>query len=90
MKTLIISAIICLFFLSSCFTQVPLTYEKANNNPTYDVQYLFEHEGCKVYRFYDMGHYVYYTNCYGDVTSISNDSTATRVENHIDLRELKK
>ena len=37
----------------------------------------FEHEGCKVYRFMDMGHYIYFTNCEGDVTSIESDSVRT-------------
>ena len=41
------------------------------------VSYLFEHDGCKVYRFYDKGNYVYFTTR-GDVTSITNDSTAQR------------
>ena len=38
---------------------------------------VFEHEGCKVYRFMDMGHYIYFTNCKGDVTSIESDSVRT-------------
>lgn len=46
-------------------------------NSTYQVEYLFEHEGCKVYRFMDMGHYIYFTNCKGDVTSIESDSVRT-------------
>ncbi|MDD3891564.1 MAG: DUF4884 domain-containing protein, partial [Bacteroidales bacterium] len=37
----------------------------------------------KVYKFYDSGHYVYFTNCRGDVTSIANDSVKTRIENRI-------
>ena len=47
------------------------------NNSTYQVEYLFEHEGCKVYRFMDMGHYIYFTNCEGDVNSIESDSVRT-------------
>ncbi|HCY41263.1 MAG TPA: hypothetical protein DHV48_07910 [Prolixibacteraceae bacterium] len=53
------------------------------NNDTYQVEYLFEHDGCKVYRFEDRGHYVYFTNCVGDVTSIQKDSTEARVINQI-------
>ena len=67
--------------LSSCFTQIPISHAKPKNNDTYNVSYLFEHEGCKVYRFYDNGHYVYFTNCNGDVTSVEDDSTQTRVLN---------
>lgn len=33
-------------------------------NPEYAIDFLFEHEGCRIYRFFD-GHYVYFTNCGG-------------------------
>jgi hypothetical protein len=49
-----------------CATQVPLKEGRSENNKTYEVDYLFEHGGCKVYRFYDRGHYVYFTNCSGE------------------------
>lgn len=52
----------------------PIAQSAPDNNPSYKVEYLFEHDGCKVYRFMDMGNYVYFTNCQGDVTSIENDS----------------
>ena len=55
--------LVCNACLSSCVSQIPLTKEKPVNNSTYQVEYLFEHEGCKVYRFMDMGHYIYFTNC---------------------------
>lgn len=56
---------------------VPIMTAPSQNNDTYTVDYLFEHDGCKVYRFYDQGNYVYFTNCNGDVTSLANDSTRT-------------
>ena len=70
--------LVCNACLSSCVSQIPLTKEKPVNNSTYQVEYLFEHEGCKVYRFMDMGHYIYFTNCEGDVTSIESDSVRDR------------
>lgn len=66
--------------LFSCYTERPLTKGPSGNNETYKVHYLFEHDGCKVYRFYDMGHYVYFTNCTGNVTAIQTDSTAHRTQ----------
>ena len=33
------------------------------NNSKIGVDFLFEHEGCRVYRFYDGGGPVYYANC---------------------------
>jgi hypothetical protein len=69
-----------LFFLcSACVTQrqQPLTTTPPENNTTYKVEYLFEHEGCKIYRFYDRGNYVYFTNCNGEAINQS-DSTVIR------------
>ena len=59
--------------VSSCYTGIPLKQGKSEN----EVSYLFEHDGVKVYRFMDMGNYVYFTTK-GDVTSIKNDSTKER------------
>ena len=56
---------------NSC-ASIPLKIGESENNSTYTVSYLFEHDGCKVYRFYDKGNYVYFTTK-GDVTSITNE-----------------
>ncbi|GET35009.1 DUF4884 domain-containing protein [Prolixibacter bellariivorans] len=70
--------------LLSCATGIPLSNTRSENNKTYRVQYLFQHDGCKVYRFYDEGHYVYFTNCSGETTSMVKDSTGTvRITNMI-------
>jgi len=64
------------------YAQKPLVTGAPENNKTYKVEYLFEHDGCKVYRFYDYGNYVYFTNCNGqtmartDSTIISQNSTS--------------
>lgn len=65
----------------SCMFQRPIVTNVSSNNDTYQVSYLFEHEGCKVYRFYDRQHYVYFTNCNGETTSIERDSTENRIIN---------
>ncbi|HMH23932.1 MAG TPA: DUF4884 domain-containing protein [Puia sp.] len=70
-----------LFFLcSACYTQQPLVTAPPQNNTTYKVEYLFEHEGCKVYRFFDRGNYVYFTNCNGEAI---NKSDSTEIRNSI-------
>lgn len=89
MKTLFGILLLVVLFgtMASCFTyhtlRYPVSSEQPVNNQTYQVDYLFEHDGCKVYRFYDRGNYVYFTNCQGDVTAIKNDSTAERVTNSV-------
>jgi hypothetical protein len=62
---------------ASCTIQQPITREPAQNNKEYVVEYLFEHDGCKVYRFYDRGDYIYFTNCRGE-TIAKTDSTEAR------------
>jgi hypothetical protein len=75
-KTLLILIVTSGFF--SCTRQIPISKVIPENNKTYQVDFLFEHDGCKVYRFLDNGNYVYFTNCKGDVTGITSDSTQTR------------
>jgi len=62
---------------TGCATGIPLQTKESENNKTYDVDYLFEHEGCKVYRFYDHGNYIYFTNCRGEAI-VKTDSTEVR------------
>ncbi|HBK31659.1 MAG TPA: DUF4884 domain-containing protein [Porphyromonadaceae bacterium] len=78
-------AIIVLCSMNACFYSQPIVRETPQNNQTYKVDYLFEYEGCKVYRFYDdwAKAYVYFTNCRSDVTAIRNDSTRERTQNSV-------
>jgi hypothetical protein len=73
--------------LTACTVQQPITTQVSQNNQDYKVAYLFEHDGCKVYRFYDGGMSVYFTNCNGSVTAASSDSTNT--QNIIRVKEMK-
>jgi hypothetical protein len=73
LKTLLILLTGCGIF--SCSRQIPVSKSIPENNKTYQVDFLFEHDGCKVYRFTDHGNRVYFTNCTGDVTSLRADST---------------
>jgi len=85
MKPLIITLlmlIVCCELLS-CARQIPLSKVNPENNKTYQVDFLFEHDGCKVYRFKDQGNTVYLTNCNGDVTNMKNDSTGIRTINRL-------
>lgn len=73
-----LSMILFALVMVSCYTQQPLVVGASDNNDTYKVEYLFEHEGCKVYRFHDRGSYVYFSNCTGSITAITNDSIKER------------
>ncbi len=89
-KNYYLFATFLLSFASCGLGGYPLENKKADNNNSYNVQYLFEHDGCKVYRFMDMGNYVYFTNCTGDVTAIKNDSTRLRRQTIITREELPR
>jgi hypothetical protein len=74
--------VVTVLVLSGCFTpRIPLYTKPVQNNKDYVISYLFEHDGCKVYRFVDMGEYVYFTSCNGE-TSYRADST-TVIRNRI-------
>ncbi|MFD2575739.1 DUF4884 domain-containing protein [Haoranjiania flava] len=75
--SLFVLLILAFFLLTSCFAK-PIARQIPQNNTTYQVDYLFEHDGCKVYRFYDIGEYVYFTNCSGNVTAHSKDSSGQK------------
>jgi len=83
MKIMIKTFLILLvgFICFSCTISRPIAVVVPENNTTYQVDYLFEHDGCKVYRFLDKGSFVYFTNCNGEAIAIENDSTETRITN---------
>lgn len=70
MKLFIVVAVIV---LAAC-TEKPLSTIQSNN-PNYQVDKLFSHEGCDVYRFEDGGH-KYFVRC-ADKTSVSTNWTET-------------
>lgn len=57
MKTIAIISLILL----GC-TKDPISTE-ITQNINFTVDFLFEKDGCKIYRFYDNGRSHYYTNC---------------------------
>lgn len=74
-------SMVALVFLTACYGQHPLTRGPADNNGTYKVAYLFEQDGCKVYRFEDKGNWVYFTNCRGEV--LKGDSASVQNTTHL-------
>lgn len=73
MKYLLI--VLCMFLLSGCDeSKKPVETKQAGD---YSVAKLFEHDGCKVYRFYDEGRERYFTNCTETMTEQSYKSGKT-------------
>lgn len=82
MKKIYLPAIfmVVVLLLGSC-SAIPISTSEPLNNNTYSVDYLFEHDGCKVYRFYDRGKYVYFTKCKESYSIFKSDSTQANVIN---------
>jgi hypothetical protein len=57
-------AVVLLLLLSAC-DEVASISTLPTDNPKITVDHLFDHEGCKVYRFKDQGESLYYANCNG-------------------------
>ena len=63
-KFTLVLALISSIILSSCEKAgTPAQTDGAKHD--FDVQFLFETDGVKVYRFWDAGEYIYFTNCNG-------------------------
>jgi hypothetical protein len=52
--------------LASCIND-PISSEHVGKNDAFEVEYLFEKDGIKIYRFFDNSHYHYFTT--GGTTS---------------------
>lgn len=88
MKNTIITifAIATMALTSGCYND-PISSHPTNNH-NFNVELLFEIDGCKVYRF-DDGGYKYFTTCKGSVswdetddeTTINMDNQTTVLEN---------
>lgn len=69
MKNIIYLLFVAIFF-SNCYGQAQQTIQSGD----FQVDFLFEKDGCKIYRFSDGGRYIYWSNCEG---RMQNDYTQT-------------
>ena len=51
-------------------------------NGNFKVEFLFEQNGCKMYRFKDGGRYVYWSDCQGKMQSDYTQSTGKSTVNY--------
>ena len=68
--------VLSITLLGSC-TKDPVA-TSSTNNPDVQVSLLFEHDGVKVYRFYDDGSYIYYTDARGSTMWRENRGKTTK------------
>jgi hypothetical protein len=79
MKTIFLFWLLLLVF-AACTVQQPIYSRPAKNNRDFEVEFLFTHDGCRVYRFQDATRMVYFTNCNGDTAAYdTTDITTNRI-----------
>lgn len=71
-----VSALLCAILLNGCVNDA----KESVQNGKFIVEFLFEQNGCKMYRFKDGGRYVYWSDCQGKIQGdYSTQSGKTRV-----------
>lgn len=65
------SLLLAVVFLSSCKGDAKESIQDGD----FKIDFLFEKDGCKVYRFKDGGRYIYWSNCSGNMQSNYYQST---------------
>ena len=65
------SLLLAVVFLSSCTGNAKESIQDGD----FKIDFLFEKDGCKVYRFKDGGRYIYWSNCSGNMQSNHYEST---------------
>lgn len=71
--------LLSLILFCSCNKQAKETTQ--TDNTAFQVDFLFEHNGFKVYRFYDAGHNHYFVEPKGEVLSTQTNGKQTHPEN---------
>ena len=72
MKRIILAVMLPLLWLVGCYK--PAESLARPGGGQFEVEKLFEHEGCTAYRFIDGGTARYYTRCSADVTTTWNET----------------
>lgn len=65
------SLLVMVVFLTSCAGDA----KESTQDGDFKIDFLFEKDGCKVYRFKDHSRYIYWSNCSGHMQSNFYQST---------------
>jgi len=63
-------------------TNEPISKERIGKDDGFEVEYLFDKDGVKVYRFFDNGHYHYFTTK-GETISVQRVDKSTTYDENI-------
>lgn len=77
----LVFALSAMFLFSGCVNEAKDTEQKEN----FKIEFLFEKNGCKMYRFKDGGRYIYWSDCQGKVQAdYSTQSGKSRITHHVE------
>ena len=75
--------LVAVFFIS--FTSCKEEAQSSVQNGNFQLEFLFEQNGCKMYRFKDGGRYVYWSDCQGKTQSdYSTNTGKSNVTHHFE------
>jgi hypothetical protein len=60
--------LVAVVLLTACEHE-PLSTQRTGKDARFEVEQLFTHDGCTVYRFHDNGYAHYFTNCASVISS---------------------
>lgn len=76
-KIILLLVLVSSLMLTACEKAgTPLQTNGAKHE--FDVQLLFEVDGVKVYRFFDLGEYIYFTNANGKTSYVTGSKVSER------------
>ena len=88
MKTLIkrcTNHFLTLFLASVIFSGCVKDAKESVKKGNFTIEFLFEQNGCKMYRFNDGGTYVYWSDCQGkSLYDYNTQSGKTRINHHVE------
>jgi hypothetical protein len=70
-RSALIYSILIMMFIVSCKGEA----KSAEQDGDFKIEFLFEKDGCNVYRFQDGGRAIYWANCSGNIQSNNYQST---------------
>jgi hypothetical protein len=75
---------IALLFFSGCRKYIPATSKDTTSNAQIEVHLVLEHDGIKVYRFWDGVRTIYYTDARGKTSwdEVHSTGKTTYIERH--------
>jgi len=87
MTTRLIALSLLAMVCSACLTPTAPVASSASSNSSIEVETLFTHDGCTVFRFFDAG-YHYYVRCAGTHASVATMSNVTCGRNCVRQEEV--